>query len=41
MMENLIEKIETFLHYSDEKLEELSQKNQSLRQDQEREEEHF
>ncbi|MDG3142055.1 recombinase [Streptococcus suis] len=37
-MENLIEIIETFLQYSDEKLEELSQKNQALRQ--EREEEH-
>ncbi|WP_165212606.1 SP_0009 family protein [Streptococcus tangpeifui] len=30
-MENLIETIEKFLAYSDEKLEELHQKNQSLK----------
>lgn len=31
-MENLIETIEKFLQYSDEKLEELSAKNNALRQ---------
>ncbi|CAM2873910.1 recombinase [Streptococcus agalactiae LMG 14747] len=36
-MENLIETIETFLKYSDDKLEELSQKNQALRQEREEE----
>lgn len=32
-MENLIETIEKFLAYSEEKLEELSVKNQELRQE--------
>ncbi|AWN17973.1 SP_0009 family protein [Streptococcus sobrinus] len=32
-MENLIETIEKFLAYSDEKLEELHQKNQSLKEE--------
>lgn len=36
-MENLIETIETFLKYSDDKLKELSQKNQALRQEREEE----
>lgn len=31
-MENLIEVVEKFLIYSDEKLEELSEKNQSLKE---------
>lgn len=31
-MDNLIETIETFLSYSDEKLEELAQLNQELRE---------
>lgn len=31
-MDNLIETIERFLTYSDEKLEELSEKNQNLKQ---------
>lgn len=31
-MEDLIKTIETFLAYSDEKLEELSEKNQKLRE---------
>lgn len=30
-MENLVETIEQFLSFSDEKLEELAQKNQELR----------
>ncbi|MGT2757635.1 SP_0009 family protein [Streptococcus ovuberis] len=30
-MENLVETIEQFLAFSDEKLEELAQKNQALR----------
>lgn len=32
-MDNLIETIETFLTYSDEKLEELAEKNQALREE--------
>lgn len=32
-MDNLIEIVETFLSYSDEKLEELAQKNQDLREE--------
>lgn len=31
MMDDLIKTVETFLTYSDEKLEELSQKNQALK----------
>lgn len=31
-MENLIETVEKFLAYSDEKLEELSEKNQALKE---------
>ncbi|MGT2833474.1 SP_0009 family protein [Streptococcus halotolerans] len=37
-MENLIETIEKFLQYSDEKLEELSEKNNALRQGESEEE---
>ncbi|MGT2667467.1 SP_0009 family protein [Streptococcus rifensis] len=36
-MEDLAKTIETFLAYSDEKLEELAQKNQSLKQEKESE----
>lgn len=32
-MDNLIETIEQFLTYSEEKLEQLSQKNQALKED--------
>ncbi|MGT2785420.1 SP_0009 family protein [Streptococcus merionis] len=32
-MEDLVKTVETFLAYSDEKLEELSQKNQKLKQE--------
>ncbi|TWS94521.1 MULTISPECIES: SP_0009 family protein [unclassified Streptococcus] len=32
-MDNLIETIEKFLTYSDDKLEELSEKNQALREE--------
>lgn len=32
-MENLIKTVETFLVYSEEKLEELAQKNQNLKTD--------
>ena len=32
-MTDLINKIETFLKYSDQKLEELSQKNKTLKQE--------
>lgn len=38
-MKNLIKTIETFLLYSDEKLEELAQKNKELRQEKEEEQE--
>lgn len=34
-MDNLIKTIEQFLAYSDEKLEELAEKNQALREQQE------
>ncbi|MDY4760779.1 MULTISPECIES: SP_0009 family protein [Streptococcus] len=37
-MENLIETIEKFLQYSDEKLEELSEKNNALRREESEEE---
>lgn len=33
IMENIIETVEKFLAFSDEKLEELSQKNQKIRQE--------
>lgn len=32
-MENIIELVETFLEYSDQKLEELAEINQELRED--------
>ena len=37
-MQDLIKTIQTFLNYSDEKLEELAQKNKSLKLDQTKQE---